>query len=140
MAGDQIVGIVCNGDGLIHQILIQTGGDHPDLAVLFSFHKNIILHIGHHTGCGKQADIHLEKPADGDLTALIAEQVRPKLTATHQQHAQTVGTAVVENGTALHLLKFCHGTEPFLLIPGHFVPDGEIMCKVHSIDLLLCLF
>ena len=121
---------------LVHEILIQAGRDHEDLRVLFCLDENVEHHVGHDAGGGEQADVHLEEPADGDLPALVAEQVGPELAAFHQDHALALGAAVVDDGAALDLLQLGHIRKPLLLLPGQLVPNGKILGKFHCASLL----
>ena len=104
VVGDEGVGVIGEGQALVHEVLVQTRGDDPDLRVLLRLDEHVEHHVGHDAGRGKQADIHIKEPADGDLPALLVEQVRPELAGLHQDHALALGAAIVDHGAPGDLL------------------------------------
>ena len=127
MVGDQVVGVVCHGDGLVHQVFVQAGRNDPKLRILLRLDEDVVVHAGHDAGCGKQANIHFKKTAQGDLPPLVAEEIGSELTLLHQNHAQTVRASVVEQSTAGYNAVVGGVFDALTLFLGELVPNGKIL-------------
>ena len=126
ITAEQISAVGGHRQGIVHQIFKQTGGDGPELRILFRLDHHIELHIRHDAGCAEKRDIIFKKPADGNLPAIFRQNIGPELTGLHHYKAKAVGTAVMDPGTLFHLPEFHNLCNLFLLLWGQFVPNGKI--------------
>ena len=105
-AADQLIGIVGHNGGLLHHCFEQAGRENPECTVLFCFHNDFKLNIGHNAGCGEQADIPLKQSVQRNLPAFAGKGVHPQLTGTDYQQPKAIQIAVVQDGTGFDTALF----------------------------------
>ena len=106
---------------------IDIRGNNPQLRILFRRDGHIKLDGTQDAGGGKQADIPVEQPVEGDLPPLFGEDEGPKLAGFDQQQAGTVRAAVVEQGPLFHASADQAGGNRLLLLGRHVVPYGKVL-------------
>ena len=132
ITAEQIAGIVRNRQRFIHQIFEHAGRNTPEFGVLFRLNHHIKLHIRHDTGRTQQTDIVLGQAADGDLSAILRQDVGAQLTTAHHHKAQAVGAAVVNMGILFDLPELNDTGDSLLLLCRQFIPKRKIFCKFHG--------
>ena len=135
----QLVGEVGRRCGFLHDPAVHFRGDDPELGVLFRFDRHLKLGRAHHAGGGKQADIPVEQPVEGDLPPFVRKDEGAQLAGLYHQQAGAVHAAVVEHGPFLYAPGHGRAAQAALLGGGEFVPDRKISFKRHGVHLLfLC--
>ena len=100
--GHELVGVVGQGGGLLHQLPVDLRRDDPEVRVLLRRDGHVELNAPHDAGGGEQADVPVKQPVDGDLPALLREDVGPELPGPYHQQPGAVRAAVVEQGSLFH--------------------------------------
>ena len=85
----------------------------------------------HHTGRGKQADVHVKQAVQRDLTPLVRQNVRPQLAGADHKKSGAICASVVQHGALFHRAPHDTGSQLLLLGSGQLVPRRKILRKFH---------
>lgn len=116
--GHQLVGVVGQRSGFLHNALIDFRRDDPQVGILLRFNDDVKLDRPHHAGGGEQADVPVKQPVNGDLPALVREDVRAELAGSDQKQPRAVRASVVEHSAPGDFFGSQAAQDPVLLKGG----------------------
>ena len=95
----QLVGIVGDRGGYLHDTLVGLCRDYPEFRIFLGLDGNFKLDRAHHAGGREQAEVPVEQAVKGDLPALFGEKIHPQL-AGQEQILEEASSGEVLDGEA----------------------------------------